>query len=173
MDKSIGGILKRKGDVDFSLLLKFMKESGIRFENRRLRDVYGIATYHTIYLDVEKLVNDFNTNMIWHIILHEIAHFKRIKKIGKDNVIKMLSSEDFDEFCNHIIGEEIIADRYSCFVYYIFNKETFPKEATQQLENPLNKIRYRNIIKGLFGVIKNDEENYKKILESYIVDELQ
>ena len=170
MDKSIAKILKRKdGELDFSLLLKFMKESGIKFKNRKLHKVYGIATYYGVYLDVDKLTDHFNERMIWYIILHEIAHFKRIEKIGKDKIIEFLSNEDFDEFCDHIIGEEIIADRYACFVYYLFNKEKFPREATQQLEKPLRKLEYRNVISGLFGMIKNNEENYKKIFESYIV----
>jgi hypothetical protein len=174
MDKSIGRILKKKnGGLDFTSLLKFMEESGIKFKNRKLRKVYGIATYQGVYLDMDKLVDHFNDRMIWYIILHEIGHFKRIEKIGKNKVIELLSHEDFDEFCNHIIGEEIIADRYACFVYFIFNKENFPREATQQLETPLRKLEYRGVISGLFGIIKNDEENYKKLFDSYVVDELQ
>ena len=169
MDKAISRLLRKKnGELDFKSLLKFMKESGIKFKNRKLVKVYGIATYYAVYLDMDKLTSHFNNRMIWYIILHEIAHFKRIKKIGKDNVIKFLSSEDFDEFCNHIIGEEIIADRYACFVFYLFHKETFPREATQQLEKLSRNLEYRGFIRGLFGKIKNDEENYKKLFKSYI-----
>lgn len=173
MDKDILRVLNKKdSELKFSLLIKFMEESGIIFKNHKLTGLYGIASHYGVYLDIDKLDKDYNNRMIYQIILHEIGHCKRIKKIGKDNVIKFLSNDNFDEFCSHIIDEEIIADRYACFVYYLLNKKVFPRRDTQELEKLHNKLHYRKVVRGLFGVIKNDEEIYKKIIDSYIVNGL-
>jgi hypothetical protein len=80
----------------------------------------------------------------------------------------MFSIDDFEKFCHHVIHEEIVADRYATYVYYLLNKEIFPKEATQQLDMEINKRRYQSTIKDLFGIVKNNEEDYVKLLESFV-----
>ena len=106
--------------------------------------------------------------MIAFIILHEIGHYKRAIRMGKDGVLKVLSDDDFDRFSDHIVGEEIVADRYACFVYYKLYNDIFPRNATQQLDIEMHRMNYKRTTRPLFGVIQNSEKNYEKLLSEYI-----
>jgi hypothetical protein len=169
VDETIKIALKEKhGKLNFNSLLDFMEASGIEFKDRKLRGPMGIATYFCIYLDLHK-IDAYNDKMLFFVILHEIAHYKRIARVGKEHIIKMLSLEDFEEFCTHVITEEIIADRYGCYVFYLLNKNIFPREATQRLDEKYRQVQYKHTAKHLFGQIQNNEENYKRVLESFLV----
>lgn len=170
IDESIReGLLAKHGEVNFKAIIAFMDSTGIEFRDRKLTWPLGVATFYCLYLDLEHL-NKYDDKIIAFVILHEIAHYKRIARVGKDKTIEILSTEDFDEFCKYVINEEIIADRYSCLLYQKFNGFSFPRKATQQLEIPERQIKYREIAKQLFGVIKNSEETYIKLLESFLDD---
>jgi len=147
-----------------------MDESGYVFKDRRLKGPYAMATYHTIYLDVDRILRDFENKMIAYIILHEMGHMKRINKMGKDHIIEMLSTTDFDEFISHIIYEEITADRYSSMVFKKLKGKVFPQEYTQQLHIPSRREDYKYVAEKLFGVIK-DEASYNHHLKSFIIEE--
>lgn len=169
VDKTLKIYLSEKqSKLDFKSLVSLMDESEIEFRINELKGPIGLATTYCIYLDFKRLIG-IHEKMFYFIILHEIAHHKRITKLGKDKIMESLSIEDFDTFCEFIINEEIIADRYGCFLYYKLNKELFPKAATQELENNDNKIRYKKLAIHLFGVVKNNEENYKELMESFVV----
>ena len=171
IDESIKeALLAKHGDLNFKALLEFMESTGINYHNRRMRGPMGIATYYAIYLDLDAIASYFD-KLLYFIILHETGHYKRIERMGgKDGVIKMLSIEDFDEFSDHVIGEEIFADRYACFTYQILNKSKFPREATQNLhmKHVQEKYKEKSTI-HLFGVVKNNEEVYKQLLESFLI----
>src|ERR1039458_4209361 len=113
MDESIKiAFINKKGHIDLKPLIDLMEVSKIKFVNCVLDGPFAMATHLGIYMDVDNIVSSFNSNMIWFVVLHEMAHFRRIQKMGKDKVLEMFSLEDFDMFSDHIINEEIIADRY-------------------------------------------------------------
>ena len=169
VDETIKIILReKKSELNFRVLLSFMEATGIEFRDRILRGPMGIATYYCIYLDMTKIIT-YHEKMLFFVILHEIAHFKRIAKVGREHVIRMLSIEEFKPFCDHIINEEIIADRYACYVYQCLNQDEFPRTATQELHLDYRQREYERTAQHLFGVIKNNEENYKKLLESFVL----
>ena len=153
--------------MNFKGLLSFMEDTGIIFINKEMKWPCGLTTFYCIYLDMKRLSN-YNDVWTFFVILHEISHYKRITKLGKNHVLEMLSLEDFDGFCDFIIGEEIICDRYACLLHKHFNGYTFPRSATQQLDLEMYKVAYKTKAKQLFGVIKNDEENYKKLMAEFL-----
>lgn len=168
IDESIKTILSLKeSDLDFKKLLSFMEDSNITFYDRKLKGPWGIATYYAIFLDIARL-DLFADKMLYYVILHEMSHFKSISRVGKEGIIKILSNDNFDEFFEHIIIEETTADRYACALFYKFNKQIFPIEGTQQLNIKSNKEKYRGPAKLLFGTVNNSDENYRKLLESFI-----
>jgi len=171
IDESIKTHLRSKpSQLDFEALISFMESTGIEYRDRRLRGPLGLTTYYCIYLDMEKLMT-VHEKLMYFVILHETAHYKRIVKMGgKDGVIKVLSNEDFEEFFNHVIGEEIFSDRYACHVYHKLNKFNFPREATQQLHLEERQRQYKGNARQLFGVVQNNEENYKRLLESFVYE---
>lgn len=169
IDHTIVQLLKENnGDIGFDCLINFMNDNNIEVKNHRLKDIIGIATYDCVYLDMDKVMR-YNTRMVWYIILHEIAHFKRIAKMGKAWVVEMLSLEDFDGFVSAIIKEEMLADRYACFVYRLLLKETFPIEATQCLHMAHKKEDYKKSASRLYGFMNHDENNYEKLLNSFLI----
>lgn len=170
IDESIIKILNNKeSKLDWKGLLDYMESTGIDYQNKKLRGPWGIATFYCIFLDMDMICR-YDDKLLYFIILHETSHYKRIiKKGGKDGVIKTLSEEDFDVFFNSVVEEEIVADRYASLLYYQFNKISWPREATQQLNLGYKQENYVPIAKLLYGVVKNKEENYIELLESFIV----
>ena len=171
IDESLIECLKDKhGMYDFNKLIEFMQQSNIVFKDRRIKNAVGIATYDCIYLDSDTLNFIFPDLMIYFIILHEMGHYKRLHKYGKEHFIKELSNDDFDKLFEHVIGEEILADRYASRIFYIFNKKVFPKFYTQCLDDPNKKANYQYRIKWFFGKIQNKEENYDNLFKELIVE---
>ncbi len=154
--------------LEFINLLDYMEFLGIPFYNRRLVGAIGLATFDGIYLDIKKF-NTYPNSVLFFVILHEIAHYKRFIRFGKAYMVKMISIDDFDIFFDYVVNEEMTADRYASFIYYKMNKEKYPKQYTQQLDDSYKKEQYKPIAKLLFGVVDNNEENYKKLLEGFII----
>ena len=173
MDKTIREKLKdihpSNVIIDLEPILSYMESTGIEFRDRNLAGPMGIATFYCVYLDLDKMVRQFNTRMIGYIMLHELGHYKRILKMGKQHVLDMLSNHDFDIFSDHVIGEEIAADRYASYVYLKLTKTILSREITQQLHLEHNRTRYRERTKQIFGIIENDEEKYIQLLEGFII----
>ena len=168
VDSSIKvALAKLEGKLKFNDLIKFIDDTGITFKDRNLIGPLGIATLDCIYLDINKL-NRYYDNFIYFVILHEIAHFKRITKIGRDEILKNLSSEDFDELLKHIFFEEILADRYACRMFYHFNRDIYPWSDTQQLNLPSKQLQYHPMARNYFGKIQNDEKKYYELIEQFI-----
>lgn len=169
VDESIKELLREKhGELNFNGLLAFMEDSGIDFKARKMTWPMGLATFFCIYIDLARL-SGYSDKFTFFVILHEIAHYKRMLKTGKEHLLNMLSLEDFDEFCADIINEEIIADRYGALMYHYFNKETYPKSYTQQLHLPSKQTAYASTARELFGVIKHSEENYLTLLNTFLL----
>lgn len=166
IDESIVNTLNKKGEP-FQKLLQFMKETNIPFKDRKLNGALGLTVIDCVYLNLEQL-NRVPNSLYCFVILHEIAHYKRIAKLGKDDLIKNLSSDNFDVFCNYIINEEIIADRYGCYTYKCITDKIYPQHETQQLNRDYKKEQYKLMIKNWFGVVQNKEENYIKLMESVL-----
>jgi len=79
IEESIKVVLEKQGSLDFKPLYTHMENSGLVFKNQRLRMVMGIATYAGIYLDMEKF-GQYTDESKYFVILHEMAHGKRIQK---------------------------------------------------------------------------------------------
>jgi hypothetical protein len=167
MDKSIREKLSESNDdFDLNPILDFMEKSGIEYRDRSLKGPIGIATFYCVFLDINVLKNKFSNKIIAYVILHETGHFKRIKKMGKEHVINMMSNTDFKSFSDHIIEEEMIADRYACHIFKSLTNEYLSREITQQLNIKSNRDVYVNKTRGMFGKITN-EKTYKQYLEQF------
>jgi hypothetical protein len=156
------------GNLEFGLLVKLLEDSKYEFIGGRLMGPMGMATYRKAYFDLGRLVQA-DDQMVFFVILHEYCHVLKIERIGKDGMINQLATENFDEFLNHIINEEIIADRFASIMYYSYNKKPYPKYRTQRLEEQTQKEKYVSQVEDLFGKIK-DEESYNKMLNLFVLE---
>ncbi len=167
--KIIKNLTDIESNLNFKLLIEFMKSTNIVFIENRIKNSYGMATNDSIYLNTNLILTRLNHKTLFFIILHEIAHYKRIRLMGKKQVIENFSSKNFEMFSEHIIFEEMLADRYARLVYYKLNNEIYPKYSTQCLDDPMIRERYKiELKKNLFGVIENKEEDYDNLIKSMI-----
>jgi len=156
---------KRLQKYNVESLLGFMELSSCQYNYSDLRGPLAMATFDGVFIDVDRIVKD---KMLYFIILHETAHYKRMSKIGKTNVLSNLSLENFEEFSNHVIYEELLADRYGSIMFYQLNNEIYPENMTQQLNNDNKRLKYVNKTRGFFGVIQNSEEIYYNFTKLFI-----
>lgn len=160
----------KKQNVDG--LIGFMENSGVEYHMADLRGPLAMATFEGVFIDLKRIMSRAfmdDTRLIYFVILHETAHIKRMKKLGKKEILRNLSLDVFEEFFEHVIGEELIADRYGCYVYKKLNDNVFPSYMTQQLDIELNKEKYKQTARGFFGRIQNDEKKYKELFEQFII----
>jgi hypothetical protein len=160
----------KKQNVDG--LISFMENSVVEYHMADLRGPLAMATFEGVFIDLKQIMSRVfmnDTRLIYFVILHETAHIKRMKKLGKEEIIKKLSLNIFDEFFEDIVGEELIADRYGCYIYKKLNNEEFPLHMTQQLNLDINKNKYKETVKGVFGRVQNDEKKYKELFEQFII----
>lgn len=160
-------LLEKLKNEKFRPVLNFMKETKIEFKLVDCNNVFmGMATFKRIYLS-EKLLNE-NDDIIIFVILHEIAHFRRFEKFGIEKALENLSNTDFEIFFNHLIDEEIFADRYACFIFNKLYCRTFNRQRTQQLHLEYNKNRYKNQAKQLFKLIENNMDSYNNAINKFV-----
>ena len=153
--------------LNFTGLLSWMESNDVPYKSRHLKGPIGMATFDGVYIDFNAMMI-YNPSLLFFVILHETAHYKRITKMGKQAVIKFLSDENFDIFFEHVVNEEIIADRYGRLVYRLMNGANFPVQVTQQLDLPYKRERYKSTARHLFGKIDNSEEKYNELVKSFI-----
>ncbi len=167
IDRNIGRIFNHKhGELNFDGLLVLMRDSGLYFEKRCLNNALGLATFDCIYLDLDVL-NLYKDEFIYFVVLHEIAHGKRIRKMGKEGLIKNMIEPDLGIFSNHILSEEIFADRYACFNYRLLNKKPYLGK-TQELYLDDKKNKYLIKLKKTHEAIGQSEDKYNDLINSYI-----
>jgi hypothetical protein len=150
-------------------LICFMENAGVKYYMADLRGPLALATYYGVYIDLNTIKNrGLSEMLIYFIIFHETAHMKRIKRMGKKLLLKNLSTTDFDLFFEHVLGEELVADRYGCYMYYNLTKKVYPKYMTQQLDIKENAERYKGLARQLYGQVDNDENKYKELINKFI-----
>ena len=156
-----------ESDLDFIKLLNFINENDYPIIDSRLINALGMATYYTIYLDIDYI--EFQPYRLrYFIILHEIAHYKRLHKKGLDYHLSKLSSKNVQDVYEHIILEELIADKYAMATYYALTNSYYPYEETQRINEYENKIKFMNTANGLIGVLENNEDSYKTMIKKHI-----
>lgn len=157
--------------LNFNSILDITNELNVNFKDKNLYKCLGLATFYGLYYDRAKFSeHNIDDKLIMFILLHEIAHYKRYTKLGKEFYIEELSIKDYDEFCESILYEEVFADRWARLMFYKLNNELYPIEMTQQLELNYNRIIYKKSCTFIFDEVKNDEQNYKKLVRKFIID---
>jgi len=156
--------------LDFISLVQFLENSEFEFIGTKLAGALGMATYRKAFFNLERLEVE-DDQLVYFVMLHEYCHVLKVNKLGKEEMIKQLSTDNFNEFMNHMIGEEILADRFGSLMYFKMNKKQYPKYRTQMLENVDRAEEYVNQVGDLFGMIK-DEETYEALLSTFIIHEL-
>jgi hypothetical protein len=161
-------LASKHGKFNFNALISYMEDSDIVYVVKKLHRGLGMTTVDMVIIDTTKL-SKLNDSLIYFCILHETAHAKQIKKIGFYALIKILSNDIFDELFEHFIKEEIRADRYASLMFYKLTGIQYPIEFTQQLNLPYRREDYKNVVKLVFGKIK-DKDSYYEVMNNFIIE---
>ena len=154
--------------LNFERLISFLEESEVSFVKGKFRvPVGGLTTPEHVYIAIDNLMM-MREEMVYFVFLHELCHGLRFIKMGKDYHMDSLSHEEFGDFADYILYEEILADRYGSLIYKIFNGVSLDKKYTQQLDIQSNAIRYKTVMGNMYGVVKGDEDNYKELVNTYM-----
>jgi hypothetical protein len=154
--------------LNYKGLIKLLEKSDIEFVDVNINEAYAIATFKKVYIDMDVLMRE-DDRFLFFIILHEYCHALRINKIGKKGMIDALSIDKFDDMADHVIYEELLADRYGRLKFHQLNKEVFPAYRTQRLFNETQRENYKSRIKPLHGIIQHSEEKYNELINRFLI----
>jgi hypothetical protein len=142
------------------------------FENKKVvdgaivADIKGFAMFDKIVVDADKFYDLPDVVQVF-FLLHELCHSLRFDKLGFDHYLTLLANENFDEFANTVINEELIADRYASIMFYRLTGLTYSPYLTQRLTEPYYKDRYiRHVVPLLFKKFKN-RKAYEKFWANF------
>lgn len=134
------------------------------FENKNIvngdivANIKGIAMFDKIVIDV----NGFKTlepKVQVFCLLHELCHSLRFDKLGIEFYLSTLANENFDEFAEVVIKEEILADRYASIMFNKLTGLAYDWYDTQRLTNAFYRDQYiQRVVPMLFKKFKNKEE---------------
>lgn len=120
--------------LDLKNFKEYILNCGIEFEVRYLKmDVAGLTTPDKIYLN-EGHMGVLPVTMSIFIIFHEIAHYKSIHKMGIEEYHKRVTNKDFDGYADHVLHEEVLADKWATRAMFDVVGFIWPVEQTQQLD---------------------------------------
>ncbi len=136
-------------------LFDIIERNGITVEfNSFPLNVIGITTYDKIYMNSRYLSR---MDIFYYAFIHEIAHWLRIKKMGFETYVQKYLNSEIEEFCDFVIEEEIIADRYACIVGEYLNKDSRTFMCfDQNLGDEINQFIYKKHMRHLHTSLPND-----------------
>lgn len=110
---------------------------GINIINASIIHANGIATIDKVYIDIEGILTKYDERKLIHIILHELAHYYRIQKKGKEWYYNYVLHTNMDDYVEQTIFEENFADRWATLKY-------------NELYNDNRTVQYRDFSDGTF-----------------------
>ena len=80
-----------------NILMSVLKDVDIA--NAKLtKSIYGLTLHSRIYVDIDGINRNMGENYLLFIILHELAHYKKIKTMGKDWYLNFNLKYNFKEY---------------------------------------------------------------------------
>ena len=168
--KNLDDLINLISEFDTSKLVNAIHESGVEIKLVDLHQAIGITTPDTIYFDKTN-VKSISSKKLLFVILHEFAHYKRIKKanIDVDEFIKDSSEKEYIKF---VINEEIIADRYASIQFNNITKELFPSWDMQNLHLESKQKIYSDRLKAFYAYLQdNPELKYSDLIKTHIIND--
>ena len=134
--------LKHNG-IDVSLILDILKENKVDVIDAQLKNIVGYTTNESIFLDIDYMIKHISIETMCFIILHEYCHYIRFKKYGLKYFTNNLINDNFNDFANFVMDEEVFCDRWASINFFTIFKKRYNGK-TQELSEPLNRLKYSN-----------------------------
>jgi len=165
MQSIVIAFLKKKNkrsNLNFKGLIKFIEDNKFPIKDIGMNGPLGIAFHDKILLDLINL-NYEEDDMLFYIILHEIAHYLRLQKLGENHILDLYIGDDLKAFLDDVIREEQFADRFANLQYYRLNKQILNQYQFRGSKE-YKILPYKAHIKRLFDMV-NSEEDYDALFE--------
>tara|TARA_R110000803_G_scaffold74903_6_gene139147 strand:+ start:5234 stop:5752 length:519 start_codon:yes stop_codon:yes gene_type:complete len=143
---------------------------GINIINASLRrGIGGITTPKLIYINLEETIRSLGMYGLAFVILHELAHYKRIKKKGKKWYLNYVLWSDEETYVKDTILEERIADKWGIDmvkkIYGITMVAPRDIEILSESFSDRTRVMYRNIRDSI-----KTENDWDNMLNSYVLN---
>ena len=168
--------LEYSSNFDFNGLKNIFNVYGIIVKDSVLKgDILGLTSFNSeIHFNMSKIKNLLENKIISHadiffLILHELCHFIRIKKYGKDYHIKNIITDNFDEFCEFLLYEEMVCDKFSTIYFYKFNKLKYSGKFIRDFSSYLLKEYYTNGLNKTYKKASEYNFDFEKMVDEYFV----
>jgi len=170
LSKSFKDHLLKHVDEKFVNILAPQLE-GVEFINANMAmGAGGMTIPSKIYVDIDGILNrpSYNKYDLAFIILHELAHYKRIQKKGKDWYLDYILKSDEETYVIDTIFEEELADRWGkLMVNRLYN---IGLTSPNRDYSPTGIIA--NMSRHMFQLIRSSvrtEEELDKALKQYVL----
>ena len=110
--------------------------------------------------------NKLNDEKFYFVILHELAHYKRNIKYNINEMLIKSSKGEFETFFDFLVNQEIFADRYARFCFYILNH--VKTNLSQNLDNENVKLDYKSHAEIIYNNLPDTNKEYNKTLLKFI-----
>ena len=121
------------------------------------KSIYGLTLHNRIYVDIDGISRNMGNNYLLFIILHELAHYKKIKTMGKDWYLNFNLKYNFEEYFRAYKFEEDFANRWATYMMdKLFTIEINHKDIDYETY-PYNEFIKSNY-NMLRGYVKNEDE---------------
>ena len=166
-------IMSEDSGLDFMSLLKL--SDGIKINDVELvQTTFGMASDEEIFIDFDKIMFAISQGYIDYdkalfIMYHEVAHHKRIHKLGVKEHMNRITNPDVKIFIDYTLNEEIFADRWASFVFYLNNNREYPRIKTQCLDDKDKSDKYKKKLMGVHPLfIGKTKDDYHRVIKNFI-----
>lgn len=169
LSKSFNDHLLENTDQEFvDKLIPYLE--GINVINASLaHGLLGIAKPDLIYLNLETAIRITGKYGLAFVILHELAHYKRIKKKGKEWYLNYILHSDEESYVRDTILEETIADKWGVDMV----KEIYGI-TIDTLRNPIiSSNKFSDKTRVMYKSIRNSvktEDDWNNMLNGYVLN---
>ena len=143
---------------------------GVNIINTSLSNgIIGIAKPELIYLNLEAAIRRTGKYGLAFIILHELAHYKRIKKKGKEWYLNYVLRSDEETYVRHTILEETIADKWGVDMV----KEIYDITIVAPRSPLISSKEFSDITRVMYRGIRTNvktEDDFNNMLNSYVLN---
>ena len=143
---------------------------GVNIINASLvHGLIGITKPGLIYLNLETAIKKMGRYGLAFVILHELAHYKRINKKGKEWYLNHVLRSDEETYVRNTTLEETIADKWGVDMVKEIYGITIVAPRNPLISSKEFSDKTRTIYKLIRNSVKN-EDDWDNMLNGYVLN---
>jgi len=162
--------------IIFNSLKNIFDTSDIKIKNSVLKgDNLALTILNNeIHFNISKInqlikFNVINQDDLFFLFSHELCHYIRLKKYGKDYHLEKLSNKKFFTFSNFLINEEVVCDRFARLCFYNIKKYRYKGNLLRDFNSPIYSNYYLSSLKVTHNKLLEFSLDYDKIINEYFI----